>query len=47
MKISFIKSTSKRLHNKVKFMTDTIGAFVDEYILPQFDVEKVLSLEED
>ena len=35
------------LDNKVKFMIDTIGAFVDEYILPQFDVEKVLSLEED
>ena len=35
------------LDNKVKFMTDTIGAFVDEYILPQFDVEKVLRLQED
>ena len=35
------------LEKKVKFMTDTIGTFVDEYILPQFDVEKVWPLQEE
>lgn len=29
---------------KVKFLNETIGAFVDEYILPEFDVEKVWRL---
>ena len=35
------------LDNKVKFMTDITGTFVDEYILPQFDVEKVWRLQEE
>ena len=30
---------------KVKFLNETIGAFVDEYILPEFDVEKVWRLQ--
>lgn len=29
---------------KVKFLNETIGAFVDEYILPEFHVEKVWRL---
>lgn len=35
------------LDNKVKCMTDITGTFVDEYILPQFDVEKVWRLQEE
>ena len=38
-----------RLHakeNKTKFMNDTIGTFVDEYVLPEFDVEKVWRLQQ-
>lgn len=29
---------------KVKFLNEIIGAFVDEYVLPEFDVEKVWRL---
>ena len=29
---------------KVKFLNETIGAFVGEYVLPEFDVEKVWRL---
>lgn len=32
---------------KVKFLNDTIGAFVDEYVLPEFDVEKVWRLQQE
>ena len=32
---------------KVKFLNETIGSFVDEYILPQFDVKKVRRLHQE
>ena len=31
---------------KAKFVTETIGTFVDEYVLPEFDVEKVWRLQQ-
>lgn len=31
---------------KVQFLNDTIGTFVDEYILPELDVEKVWRLQQ-
>ena len=39
-----------RLHaskeDKTKFMNDTIGTFVNEYVLPEFDVKKVWRLQQ-
>lgn len=32
---------------KVQFLNDTIGTFVDEYILPEFDVEKVWRVQQE
>ena len=32
--------------SKTKFVNDTIGTFVDEYVLPEFDVEKVWRLQQ-
>lgn len=44
------KITVPTLHasqeKKVQFMYETIGTFVDEYILPEFDVEKVWRLQQ-
>lgn len=31
---------------KTKFVNVTIGTFVDEYVLPEFDVEKVWRLQQ-
>ena len=33
--------------HKTKFVNETIGTFVDEYILPEFDTEKVSRLQQE
>ena len=45
------KITVPTLHasreKKVQFLYDTIGTFVDEYILLEFDVEKIWRLQQE
>ena len=33
--------------NKTKFVNETIGTFVDEYVFPEFDVEKMWRLQQE
>lgn len=33
--------------HKTKFVNETIGTFVDEYVLPEFDIEKVWRLQQE
>lgn len=32
--------------SKIKFVNETIGTFVDEYVFPEFDVEKAWRLQQ-